>query len=33
LFACIGRFFSSWDFNKSKWRQLYPTHHGPRSKM
>jgi hypothetical protein len=33
LFACIGRFFSGWEFDDKQWRELYPTHHGPRSKM
>jgi hypothetical protein len=33
LFACIRRFFSRWDFDETKWSELYPTNHGPRSKM
>jgi hypothetical protein len=33
LFACIGRFYVGWDVDIEMWWELYPIHHGPRSKM
>jgi hypothetical protein len=33
LFACIRRFYEGWDVDTEMWQELYPIHHGPRSKM